>query len=249
MKTYQQLFLACVCLFTTVGLHAAGNPIKGKELFKQCVACHAIGEGAEHTVGPTLNHVFGRVAGMAEEYEYSPAMANKGANDNLLWDEKSLYIFLAGPARYIPDTKMAFAGLRTEQELKDLLSYLIDYSPAYEAGSGQAVSIEAMKAAALPAQTSADEEEAVPEFSSEYLALTDAIARGDELWGKQCRHCHGNSAYPGKAPKLVPARYKPEFVFDRVTNGFRKMPAWKTVFSLEDRKAIVAYVLSDSFSP
>lgn len=249
MKQYQRLFFACLCVFTTSGLHAAGNPIKGKELFQQCVACHAIGEGAEHTVGPTLNHVFGRVAGAAEEYEYSEAMAAKGADENLLWDEKSLYIFLAGPERYVPGTKMAFAGLRTEKELKDLLSYLIDYSPAYEAESSQAVSIEAMNAATLPAQESADEEEAVPEFSSEYLAAKDPIALGGELWAKQCRHCHGNSAYPGKAPKLVPARYTPEFVFDRLTNGFRKMPAWKTVFSLDDRKAIVSYVLSNSFSP
>jgi len=249
MNQYLRLFFVCVLLFSASGLHAAGNPIKGKELFQQCVACHAIGEGSEHTVGPTLNHVFGRVAGMAEGYEYSEAMAAKGIDENLLWDEKSLYIFLAGPERYIPGTKMGFAGLRTEQELKDLLAYLIDYSPAYEAGSSQPVSMEAMKAATLPAQASAEDEEAVPEFTQEYLALTEAISRGGELWGKQCRHCHGNSAYPGKAPKLVPARYNPDFVFDRVTNGFRKMPAWKTVFSLDDRKAIVAYVLSDSFSP
>jgi len=249
MKQPQRLFIACLFIFATSGLHAAGNPIKGKEIFQQCVACHAVGEGAAHAVGPSLNHIFGSIAGTAEEYEYSEAMAAKGTDDKLLWEEESLYIFLAGPERYVQGTKMAFAGLRTEKELKDLLSYLIDYSPAYEAESGQAVSIEAMKAATLPAQTSGNEEEAVPEFSSEYLANKDAITLGGELWKKQCRHCHGNSAYPGKAPKLVPARYTPEFAFDRLTNGFRKMPAWKTIFSLDDRKAIVAYVLSDSFSP
>ena len=57
-------------------LYAQPNPVKGEELFKQCTACHAIGEGATHTVGPTLNHVFGRIAGTAEGYaNYSPAVS------------------------------------------------------------------------------------------------------------------------------------------------------------------------------
>ena len=32
------------------------------------------------------------------------------------------------------------------------------------------------------------------------------------------------SAYPGKAPKLNPGTYTPDFIFDRVTYGFGKMP-------------------------
>ena len=75
------------------------------------------------------------------------------------------------------------------------------------------------------------------------------IALGQSLWQQQCRHCHGRSAYPGKAPKLKPRKYKPEFVFDRVTNGFRKMPPWKDIFSEEQRWSIVAYIMSDDFSP
>ena len=64
-----------------------------------------------------------------------------------------------------------------------------------------------------------------------------------------CIRDSGNSAYPGKAPKLKPAGYKADFVFDRITNGFKKMPAWKTVFTLEERMQIVAYIMSDRFSP
>lgn len=80
--------------------------------------------------------------------------------------------------------------------------------------------------------------------------LTDAanIAAGGEFWG-QCRHCHGAKAYPGKAPKLKPRKYKPNFVYRRVTDGFRKMPDWKEQFSDEERMQIVAYILSKSFSP
>ena len=87
------------------------------------------------------------------------------------------------------------------------------------------------------------------EFTDQYLADEKNVALGQALWQKQCRHCHGASAYPGKAPKLKPRKYKPDFVYDRVTNGFRKMPGWKEVFSVEERMAIVAFVKSRSFSP
>ena len=94
-----------------------------------------------------------------------------------------------------------------------------------------------------------DATEAPPDFSATYLAEAGNIAAGEEIWVEQCRHCHGKAAYPGKAPKLKPRRYKPEFVFKRVTNGFRKMPAWKDVYTREERMAVVAYILSGQFSP
>lgn len=226
-----------------------GNPVKGAELFKQCAACHAVGEGAVSPVGPTLNHVFGRKAGALEEFTYSDAMKAKGADEGLLWHEKTMYIYLAGPDRYVPGTSMGFPGLRKEKEIKDLMAYLIQFSPAYEAGSEQEVAAEVASAATLPAAGGGDDAVETPEFTEETMQSSDAISTGGELWAKQCRHCHGNSAYPGKAPKLKPASYEPDFVFDRITNGFRKMPAWKTVFSLDERVAMVAYILSDQFSP
>jgi mono/diheme cytochrome c family protein len=99
------------------------------------------------------------------------------------------------------------------------------------------------------ATSSAAQQEAPPEFTDAYLNDDANIKAGMTIWQKQCRHCHGASAYPGKAPKLKPKRYKPEFVFKRVTNGFRKMPPWKAVYSREERMAIVSYVLSKQFSP
>ena len=93
------------------------------------------------------------------------------------------------------------------------------------------------------------EVEAPPEFTEEFLKDAQNITAGGEIWSTQCRHCHGNSAYPGKAPKLKPRRYKPEFVYSRVTNGFGKMPAWKAVYNREQRMNVVAYVLSSDFSP
>lgn len=91
-------------------------------------------------------------------------------------------------------------------------------------------------------------EEAV-EFTEAFLADPANIEGGKQIWQDQCRHCHGRSAYPGKAPKLKPKSYTPEFVFDRVTNGYRKMPAWKDVYTTDERMDIVAYVLSKKFAP
>lgn len=100
-----------------------------------------------------------------------------------------------------------------------------------------------------PETPKAANEEPVPKFDAAYLSDAANIKVGEGVWTHQCRHCHGSSAYPGKAPKLSPGGMDPEFIFDRVTNGFRKMPSWRAVFTLEERKGVVAYLKSDSFSP
>jgi mono/diheme cytochrome c family protein len=97
------------------------------------------------------------------------------------------------------------------------------------------------------AQTAAPPQKAVPPDG--VMEDPEAIAEGQAIWQQQCRHCHGRSAYPGKAPKLKPRKYKPDFVFDRISNGFRKMPAWKEVFDEGQRWSIVAFVMSKDFSP
>jgi mono/diheme cytochrome c family protein len=85
-------------------------------------------------------------------------------------------------------------------------------------------------------------------FTEAYLKDSAHHELGKVVW-ETCTGCHGARSYPGKAPKLRPKRYTPDFVFDRVTNGYKKMPAWKDVFTKEERMAVVAYILSDDFSP
>jgi mono/diheme cytochrome c family protein len=91
--------------------------------------------------------------------------------------------------------------------------------------------------------------EPVPVFDKAYLSNKKNIATGKGVWDGQCRHCHGAAAYPGKAPKLNPGQLAPDFIYERVTFGFGKMPAWKDVFSAEQRKGVVAYIKSRDFSP
>jgi cytochrome c oxidase cbb3-type subunit III len=101
----------------------------------------------------------------------------------------------------------------------------------------------------VPLAAQDDEEYPIPEFTDEFLEDREALAAGKEVWESTCRACHGASAYPGKAPKLQPSRYDAEFVYDRVTYGFRKMPAWEDVLSEEERMSVSAYVVSQRFSP
>jgi len=88
-----------------------------------------------------------------------------------------------------------------------------------------------------------------PALPATMLKDPKVIAGGEALWKENCAHCHGSKAYPGKAPKLQPHKYKPDFVWDRVHNGFKDMPAWKELYSPEQVIALVAWVMSEDFWP
>lgn len=115
-------------------------------------------------------------------------------------------------------------------------------------GFSAALFLAAVLVAAAPAAAKPKSKPPVP-FTEEILNDPKRISAGGKIWAKQCRHCHGAKAYPGKAPKLRPRRYKPNFVYRRVTDGFRKMPPWKAQYTDDERMSIVSYVLSDTFSP
>jgi mono/diheme cytochrome c family protein len=95
----------------------------------------------------------------------------------------------------------------------------------------------------------AADDEPLPVFTAAMIKDPGNVAAGKQVWDGQCRHCHGNSAYPGKAPKLKPSSYEPDFVYDRVTNGFRKMPAWKVVFTQQQRIGVTAFIMGEEFMP
>jgi len=71
-------------------------------------------------IGPNLNGLFGRKTGQAPGYSYSQANVSKG----ITWGEDTLFEYLENPKKYIPGTKMVFAGLKKEGERKDLIAYL-----------------------------------------------------------------------------------------------------------------------------
>jgi len=98
----------------------AGN---GQKIFNRCRACHAIGSGARSKVGPALNGIVGRKAGAAAGFNYSDAM-NQAAAKGLVWTESNLAQYLDSPDTFLPNGVMAFAGIKNEAELKDLIAFL-----------------------------------------------------------------------------------------------------------------------------
>lgn len=92
----------------------------GERSWNKCRACHQLGETAKNGVGPQLNGLFGRTAGTVEGYSYSGA--NKASG--IAWDEAVFAEYIKDPKAKIPGTKMVFAGIKNEQEIKDLTAYL-----------------------------------------------------------------------------------------------------------------------------
>lgn len=95
----------------------------GKTVFKKCQACHKIGDGAKNATGPHLNGVIGRVPGTVEGYKYSKAFSKLQATGEA-WDDARLAAFLEKPKAFAAGTKMAFAGLKKEDERAALIAYL-----------------------------------------------------------------------------------------------------------------------------
>lgn len=96
-----------------------GDPVKGEKVFVQCKTCHVVDPG-QNRVGPSLAALIGRKAGTVEGFNYSPANKNSGKT----WDEETLYTYLEAPQKFIPGTKMAFAGLKNPQDRADVIAYL-----------------------------------------------------------------------------------------------------------------------------
>ena len=121
MKPY---FPIAVAIFLSVAANAhAQDAEAGAKVFNQCRSCHAVGENAKIMMGPPLNGVVGRKAGTYPKYNYSDANKDSG----LTWDEATLKEYLRDPKAKVPKTKMPFAGLKTDQQILDVIAFLKQY--------------------------------------------------------------------------------------------------------------------------
>jgi cytochrome c len=93
----------------------------GESSFRKCAPCHSVGEDAGNKVGPLLNGLDGRKAGAIEGYNYSDANKNS-------WNEETFEEYIKDPRAKVPGTKMVFAGIKNDKELKDLWGYLKQFA-------------------------------------------------------------------------------------------------------------------------
>lgn len=109
--------------------HSAGDVEAGATVFKKCAACHNV-EEAKNKVGPHLVNVIGRTPGSLEDFKYSKGMVAYGEEN--VWDEETLTAYLANPRGVVKGTRMAFAGLKKEEDLVNVIAYLKTFSEEME---------------------------------------------------------------------------------------------------------------------
>lgn len=102
-------------------LSSKGDPREGRRVFFKCKACHKLTADARPLIGPNLDALFGRRVGTSPGYDrYSSALLNA----DFIWTEQRLDEWLRKPNSFLPGNKMSFAGLRKEQDRRDLIAYL-----------------------------------------------------------------------------------------------------------------------------
>ena len=100
------------------GAHAqSGSVPQGKQLFEsRCIGCHSLDA---NRVGPALGTVFGRTAGKASGYDYSPALAAA----TQAWTVPRLKAWLTNPEALLPGQGMGYR-VDSAADRDDIVAYL-----------------------------------------------------------------------------------------------------------------------------
>ncbi len=222
-----QLAVIAVACMSVDNAQAQGNADKGKKVYRKCAVCHAIGPGAKNKVGPSLNGILGRKAGTVEGFKYSEANKEAGAN-GWVWTEEVLLKYLENPRKAMPGNRMAFAGLKLEQDRLDLVAYIKTFKESKANGSSKPEQKGAVKAptkaaakapSTQPAKPSADPavqkaEPAKPKVESASSALAGMWVGGSSP-----------SIRPAEAPHVSGVRKSPGWYATALTGLSKPYPA------------------------
>ena len=114
----KSLLRICTALAFAGSLSATAAHAAPPAAFAACAACH--NPDGSNGLGPSLKGVYGRKAGTAAGFRYSPAMKKATA----VWDEKSLDSFLADTQKAIPGNVMPFPGVPDAKQRAEIIDYL-----------------------------------------------------------------------------------------------------------------------------
>jgi len=120
----KRLLIAALSIAGWSGMALAQDLEAGEASFRKCAPCHSVGEDAANKVGPVLNGLDGRKAGVVEGFSYSDANKNSG----ITWNEEAFKEYIKDPRAKVPGTKMSFAGIKSDKEVTDLWSYLKQFA-------------------------------------------------------------------------------------------------------------------------
>lgn len=126
--------LAGSALLTASAQTAEANEM-GEKVFKKCSVCHSL-EAGKNKLGPSLAGLYGRAAGSLAGYKFSKDMVSAGGA-GLVWNAETLAAYIkkdgkSGPKTYIgaligkkkAKIKMAFPGLKKDDDIANLIAYL-----------------------------------------------------------------------------------------------------------------------------
>jgi cytochrome c len=97
----------------------AGDP--GAEIFRACVACHALRADAGARAGPSLAGIFGRRIATLPGYDFSDALRKL----DIIWTPETVAkLFELGPMTYTPGTKMPEQRIGSAADRAALVRFL-----------------------------------------------------------------------------------------------------------------------------
>ena len=99
----------------------------GERAFRQCQACHKVGEGAKNGTGPMLNGIVGSAAAHSEGFRYSPALTEM-AEGGLVWTPENIDAFITKPRDFMQGTRMSYAGMRDPEMRAAIIAYLSTFA-------------------------------------------------------------------------------------------------------------------------
>ncbi len=99
---------------------AMGTIEHGQKVFKKCTACHVVAKGGKNKIGPVLYGVLGKKSASISDYKYSKALIAHGK----VWSFAEMNSYLLKPQAHIRGTKMAFAGLKKEEDRASVILYM-----------------------------------------------------------------------------------------------------------------------------
>jgi len=114
------MLVACSTFSTFAYAQDAGDPVAGKAVFARCAICHKVAKDAGNGLGPNLFGIVGRKSATLAGFEYSGPMKASG----ITWTDDKLSQWVAGPAKMVPGTKMAFPGITSKGDIRNVVAYL-----------------------------------------------------------------------------------------------------------------------------
>lgn len=124
MKSYLRSFATGFAIgilgFAVIGTAEAaapGDANRGATLYDdKCTGCHSLNA---NRIGPAHRGVFGRKAGLAPGFAYSPAVKKS----KIVWNEATLDRWLTNPGATIPGSRMGFR-LTDATQRADVIAFL-----------------------------------------------------------------------------------------------------------------------------